>query len=286
MVRIDVSSALPFLSGAPDTDGALRELNRLRGDAALKYGAGWLCLPRGFTPETAAPITDAAARIRSDSDALVVVGAGGSFLGANAAVELLAEKSGGGAPEILFCGSDLSSASITRMTERLAGRDFSVNIVSKSGSTLEPLAAFHVLYDLMRRRYGTQAHKRVYATVGARGGPLRDFAGKTGATTFDIPEDVGGRYSVLTAVGLLPMAAAGIDIAAVMSGAYIRKYFDIHAEEYGFGAYYVCAANIGELNYCVVASKDDPALASVADMLIYKLKEEGTLAELIAKYGL
>ena len=217
MVKLDLSSALPFLPGPPDSSSALRELEKLRGDAELSYGAGWLRLPREFSESVAAPINDAAARIRSDSDALVVVGAGGSFLGAKAATDLLAR--GKSSPEILFSGSDLSSASIADVTGRLAERDFSVNVISKSGSTLEPLAAFHVLYDLLRRRYGTQAHKRVYVTAGVRGGPLRGFAETSGATTFDIPEDVGGRYSVLTAVGLLPMASAGIDIAAVMSGA-------------------------------------------------------------------
>ena len=217
MIKLDISSALPFLAEYPSTDAAETALKKLLSERSAP-GHGFLSLPKDYSAAFAAPVKDAARRIRSDSDVLIVIGAGGSYLGARAALELL--DCDQRAPEILFAGNSLSAFSLQRILGAIADRDFSLNVVSKSGGTLEPLAAFHILYDLLRKRYGSQADKRVYVTTDPTAGPLRAFARERGMTAFDVPESVGGRYSVLSAVGLLPMAAAGIDINDVMYGAF------------------------------------------------------------------
>lgn len=188
---------------------------------------GWLDLPERYDREEFRRIQEAAARIRGDSDVLVVIGIGGSYLGARATVEALGHAFHNllpperrGAPQIFFAGTDLSPRYLTELLDVLEDREVSLNVVSKSGTTTEPAIAFRLLRNWMERRYGKEgARRRIYATTDAARGALKQLADAEGYTRFVIPDDVGGRYSVLTAVGLLPIAAAGIDIDALMAGA-------------------------------------------------------------------
>lgn len=189
--------------------------------------AGWLDLPERADREELRRIGDAAARIRSQSDALVVIGTGGSYLGARAAVEALGhtfhnllppERRGG--PQIFWAGTDLSPRYLTELFEVLEGKEVSVNVVSKSGTTTEPALAFRLFRAWMERRYGKEgARRRIYVTTDRARGALKQLADAEGYTRFVIPDDIGGRYSVLTAVGLLPIAAAGIDVEQLIAGA-------------------------------------------------------------------
>lgn len=188
---------------------------------------GWLDLPERYDRTEFARIQAAAARIQADSDALVVIGIGGSYLGARAALGLLGHtfhnqlpRQGRRGVAVYFAGHQLSGTYLTHLLELLAERDVSVNVISKSGTTTEPALAFRVLRNWLEQRYGREgARRRIYATTDRERGALRQLAAAEGYTTFVVPDDVGGRYSVLTAVGLLPMAAAGIDIGAVLAGA-------------------------------------------------------------------
>jgi len=177
---------------------------------------GWVNLPRDYDKEEFSRIEKAAARIRQDSEALVVIGIGGSYLGARAVIDLL----GGDGVEIIFTGNGLSTDALLETIERLEGRDFSVNIISKSGTTTEPAVAFRIFRQLLETRYGKEgARGRIYATTDKQRGVLKTVADKAGYETFVVPDEIGGRYSVLTAVGLLPLCAAGIDLEALMGGA-------------------------------------------------------------------
>ena len=183
---------------------------------------GWIDLPVDYDKEEFARIKAAAEKIRNDSEVLVVIGIGGSYLGARAAIEFcksqnrnLFEK-----PQIIFAGNTLSSAALAEAVALCDGKDFSVNVISKSGTTTEPTIAFRVFKDLLEKKYGKEeAAKRIYATTDKARGTLKELSDREGYQTFVIPDDVGGRYSVLTAVGLLPIAVAGIDIDAMMKGA-------------------------------------------------------------------
>ncbi len=188
---------------------------------------GWVELPNNYDKEEFARIIKAARRIREDSDVLIVVGIGGSYLGARAAIESLShsfynmlprDKRNG--PEIYFAGHNISSTYLAELLEYVDGKDISVNVISKSGTTTEPAIAFRILKEYMEKKYGKDGAKdRIYATTDKARGALRTLAQSEGYETFVIPDDVGGRYSVLTAVGLLPIAVAGIDIAQMMKGA-------------------------------------------------------------------
>lgn len=188
---------------------------------------GWIDLPQNYDKEEFARIRKAADKIRSDSDALVVIGIGGSYLGARAALEMLSHSFYGtlskdkrGGPEIYFAGNNISPVYLTHLLEVLEGKDISVNVISKSGTTTEPAIAFRIFRDLMERKYGKdEARRRIYATTDREVGALKKLANEEGYETFVIPDDVGGRYSVLTAVGLLPIAVSGADIDAMMAGA-------------------------------------------------------------------
>ncbi len=183
---------------------------------------GWLDLPVNYDKEEFERIKKAAQKIRSDSDVLVVIGIGGSYLGARAAIEFcksqnrnLLEK-----PQIIFAGNTLSSAALAETIKLCEGKDFSVNVISKSGTTTEPTIAFRVFKNLLEKKYGKEeAAKRIYSTTDKARGTLKELSDREGYETFVIPDDVGGRYSVLTAVGLLPIAVAGIDIDKMMQGA-------------------------------------------------------------------
>lgn len=197
---------------------------------------GWMALPDRMTTTELQRIRQAADRIRAQSQALVVVGIGGSYLGARAAIELLrgqAYNLTGRTTQILFAGNSLSTRSHQELLELLAERDFSLCIISKSGTTMEPALATRALRWLLEQRYGAEeAKKRVYVITDPTRGALRQMAQQEGYEAFSIPPDVGGRYSVLSAVGLLPMAVAGIDPGQVlMGGSEARRQLDIRSFE-------------------------------------------------------
>lgn len=188
---------------------------------------GWIDLPVDYDKEEFERIKAAAKKIQSDSDVLLVVGIGGSYLGARAAIEFLShsfhnvlDKSKRKVPEIYFVGNSISSKYIHDLKDVLEGKDFSINIISKSGTTTEPAIAFRVFKEMLIEKYGREeANKRIYATTDKARGALKNLANEEGYESFVVPDDVGGRFSVLTAVGLLPIAAAGLDIDKLMEGA-------------------------------------------------------------------
>ena len=188
---------------------------------------GWIDLPVDYDKEEFARIKKAAEKIQSDSDVLLVVGIGGSYLGARAAIEFLNHsfynvlpKGKRKTPEIYFVGNSISSKHIKDLQDVLEGKDFSVNIISKSGTTTEPAIAFRVFKKMLIDKYGKEeAGRRIYATTDRAKGALKNLANEEGYESFVVPDDVGGRFSVLTAVGLLPIAVSGADIDKLMEGA-------------------------------------------------------------------
>lgn len=188
---------------------------------------GWVELPKNYDKAEFERIKKAAEKIRANSDVLVVIGIGGSYLGARSAIEMLSHsfhnimgKEATKAPAILYAGNSISSTYMAELLEAVEGKDISVNVISKSGTTTEPAIAFRLFKDLLEKKYGKEgARERIFATTDKARGALKTLADAEGYETFVIPDDVGGRYSVLTAVGLLPIAAAGIDIDKIMQGA-------------------------------------------------------------------
>lgn len=188
---------------------------------------GWIDLPVDYDKEEFARIKAAAEKIQSDSEVLIVIGIGGSYLGARAAIEFLrhsfynsVSKEIRKTPEIYYAGNSISSAYLIDLLQVVGDRDFSVNIISKSGTTTEPAIAFRIFKELLEKKYGKEgAAKRIYATTDKARGALKNLADEEGYETFVVPDDVGGRYSVLTAVGLLPIAVSGADIDKLMEGA-------------------------------------------------------------------
>ncbi|MDE5415379.1 glucose-6-phosphate isomerase [Alkalihalobacterium chitinilyticum] len=230
-IRFDYSKATPFfnqyeidyLSGAVET--AHQQLHN--GTGAGNDYIGWVDLPVNYDKEEFSRIQQAAQKIKSDSDVLLVIGIGGSYLGARAALEALQhsfynvlEKEKRETPQIFFVGNNISSTYMKDLLTVIEGKDVSLNVISKSGTTTEPAIAFRIFRDYLEKKYGKEeATKRIYATTDKAKGALKTVATEEGYETFVIPDDVGGRFSVLTAVGLLPLAAAGIDIEAMMKGA-------------------------------------------------------------------
>ncbi len=188
---------------------------------------GWIDLPVNYDKEEFARIKKSAEKIKSDSDVLLVIGIGGSYLGARAAIEFLGHnffnmvsKEIRKAPEIYFVGNNLSSTYIQGLIDVIGDRDFSINMISKSGTTTEPAVAFRVFKELLEKKYGKkEAGKRIYCTTDKAKGALKNLANEEGYESFVVPDDVGGRFSVLTAVGLLPIAVSGADIDQLMAGA-------------------------------------------------------------------
>ncbi len=232
MINLDISNVLPFIGGEeavarmePQVKVAHDMLHKKNGPG--NDFLGWLDLPTNYDKEEFARIKKAAAKIRKDSDVLVVIGIGGSYLGARAAIELLnhsfaniAPKKVRKSPIILFCGNSISATYLADLMEIIEGKDISVNIISKSGTTTEPAIAFRIFKAYMENKYGKkEAKSRIYATTDKARGALKGLADKEGYESFVVPDDVGGRFSVLTAVGLLPIAVSGIDIKEVMKGA-------------------------------------------------------------------
>ena len=188
---------------------------------------GWIDLPVNYDKEEYVRIKKAASKIQSDSEVLLVIGIGGSYLGARAAIESLrhsfyniVDKETRKTPEIYFVGNSISSTYLQHLIEVVGDRDFSINMISKSGTTTEPAIAFRIFKKILVNKYGKEeAAKRIYATTDKAKGALKNFADAEGFETFVVPDDVGGRFSVLTAVGLLPIAVSGADIDQLMAGA-------------------------------------------------------------------
>ncbi len=230
-VTFDYSKAAPFIA-----EHEVENIKKLVLDAkellVSRAGAGndflgWIDLPVDYDKEEFARIKKAAEKIQGDSEVLLVIGIGGSYLGARAAIEFLRHsfynmvpKSVRKTPEIYFCGNSISSTYLKDLMDVIGDRDFSINIISKSGTTTEPAIAFRIFKALCEKKYGKEgAAKRIYATTDKARGSLKTLATEEGYESFVVPDDVGGRFSVLTAVGLLPIAVSGADIDKLMEGA-------------------------------------------------------------------
>ena len=228
MIQVDLSNIRSFV---PEDWFTSRQGRLEQARAMLEAGngpggdfTGWVHLPRDYDREEFARIQKAAKKIQSDSQALVVIGIGGSYLGARAVVELLKSPNYNlkqkNTPDIFFAGNGLSTDALLETIELVKDRDFSVNVISKSGTTTEPAVAFRIFKQMLEEKYGKEgARERIYATTDKARGALKGLADQEGYEEFVVPDEVGGRYSVLTAVGLLPIAVAGIDIEALMDGA-------------------------------------------------------------------
>ena len=230
-VTLDYSKTGGFIS--EEEVGYMKKLTEDARDLLLsREGAGndflgWIDLPVDYDKEEFARIKKAAAKIQSDSDVLVVIGIGGSYLGARAAIEFLRHgfynnltKEQRKTPEIYYAGNSISGAYLEGILDVIGDRDFSLNVISKSGTTTEPAIAFRILKEKLEKKYGREeAAKRIYATTDRAKGALKNLATEEGYETFVVPDDIGGRFSVLTAVGLLPIAVSGADLDSLMEGA-------------------------------------------------------------------
>ena len=230
-LSFNFENSLDFVSGH-ELEYAAEYTKVLHSRIHDKTGAGsdflgWVGLPKNYDKKEFARIQEAAKKIQSDTEVLLVVGIGGSYLGARAAIEALNNhfynlqtKEDRKGPQIIFVGHHISSRYIAELVAYLQDKTFSINVISKSGTTTEPAVAFRVFKKLLIEKVGkAEANKRIYATTDAAKGALKTLAQEEGYESFVVPDDVGGRFSVLTAVGLLPIAAAGIDISAMMQGA-------------------------------------------------------------------
>ena len=234
MVKVDLSGVSAFFDPAELDFAAASMAHRELVDrtGAGSDFTGWLELPQRIKDTELKSILSAAQRIRSRSKALVVIGIGGSYLGARGAIELLRPVRGENDPKIFFIGNGLSPDALNDMLQQLGDCDFDVNVISKSGTTLEPAVAFRIFRKLLKEKYGTAAKKHIFATTDAHKGVLKSLADSEGWECFVVPDDVGGRYSVLSAVGLLPMAVAGIDIKTVVNTAIEEfKALDLRSPE-------------------------------------------------------
>ena len=242
-------------------DRQLRE-----GTGAGSDFTGWVTWPEAYDKEEFAQVQEAAEKIRQDSDVLVVIGIGGSYLGARAAIEFLNDsfynmKAGRkGMPQVVFAGNSISSTYLHDLLDLIGDRDFSINVISKSGTTTEPAVGFRVLKERLIAKYGKEeAIKRIYATTDAKRGALKAEADQEGYQTFVIPDAIGGRFTVLTPVGLLPIAVAGGDIQAMMQGA---------------------AAAMAEYSQADLASNQAYQYAAIRNILYRK----GKVTELLVNY--
>lgn len=230
-VTFDYSLAKKFISD--DEVKSMTSIVETAKDTLLgRNGAGndflgWIDLPEDYDKDEFARIKKAAEKIQSDSEVLIVIGIGGSYLGARAAIEFLrhsfyncVDKSVRKTPEIYYAGNSISGTYLSQLIETIGDRDFSVNVISKSGTTTEPAIAFRVFKEMLENKYGKEgASRRIYATTDKAKGALKSLATEEGYESFVVPDDVGGRFSVLTAVGLLPIAVSGADLDKLMEGA-------------------------------------------------------------------
>ena len=224
MVKVDLSGAAGFLGNGPDYEAAEKAYETLLNKSGPgSEFTGWLDLPRRIKDYELNKIVATAEKIRARSKALVVIGIGGSYLGARGAIELLKPIPGPNDPKVFFVGNGISADALCGTIELLGDMDFDVNVISKSGTTLEPAIAFRIFRELLQQKYGDKANEHIFETTDAHKGVLKELGDEFGWETFVVPDDVGGRYSVLSAVGLLPMAVAGIDV---------RKIIDTAIEEF------------------------------------------------------
>ena len=260
MIKVDLSGAEKFFAkGGPDYAAAAKAHETLAGRTGAGADfTGWLELPQRIRDGELPAILDAARLIRSRSKALVVIGIGGSYLGARGAIELLKPIPGKDDPRIFFVGNGLSADALCDTLDQLGDMDFDVNVISKSGTTLEPAVSFRIFRELLTKKYGADAGKHIFATTDAHRGVLKSLADAEGWTSFVVPDDVGGRFSVLSAVGLLPMAVAGIDVERVIDAA------------------------IAELRALDLRSPENPAWQYAAAR--QKLYSQGYSVEILASY--
>ena len=231
-LRLDLSKVEPYVKVEQELKHMEAMVKVAQETLENRTGAGndflgWLDLPVNYDKNEFERIKDAAEKIKKNSDALIVIGIGGSYLGPRAAIEMLNSnfynvlgKNKRETPQVFFVGNNISSTYLADLLDAIEGLDISVNVISKSGTTTEPAIAFRVFKDYMEKKYGVEgAKERIFATTDKSRGALKSLADEMGYETFVIPDDVGGRFSVLTAVGLLPIAVAGISIDEMMQGA-------------------------------------------------------------------
>ena len=235
-LNLDVSKAVSFVDKkalAKQQELAMKAYDTL----VSKEGAGndflgWLDLPFDYDKEEFDRIQKAAKRIKEQAEVLLVIGIGGSYLGAKAAIEMLKKYFGYKGTEVIFVGNHISGAYVNELVEYVKDKEFAINVISKSGTTTEPAIAFRIFRDLIEKKYGKEeAKNRIYATTDKARGALKTLSDANGYETFVVPDNVGGRYSVLTAVGLLPIAVCGIDIEQMMKGAQLASH-ETHAKSY------------------------------------------------------
>ena len=229
-LKLSIENALSFVNEA-QVEAMKAEIEASAKLLVSQQGAGndflgWLNLPLDYDKEEFERIILAAEKIKKQAEVLLVIGIGGSYLGAKSAIEMLKKYFGNQGVEIIFVGHQISGTYVKELIEYLDGKEFAINVISKSGTTTEPAIAFRIFKDLIESRYGVEeAKERIYATTDKARGALKGLATAMGYETFVVPDNVGGRYSVLTAVGLLPIAVSGVDIRQMMAGAQLA-----HAE--------------------------------------------------------
>ncbi|EMJ94634.1 glucose-6-phosphate isomerase [Leptospira alstonii] len=276
MIRLETRFATSFIhsrkfeSFLTEAEAARRTLHSFQGKGN-EY-LGWLNLPKEMEELEIERIIQVAQRLRAASEVIVVIGIGGSYLGSRAVLEATLpffRKSSKGNPEVIFAGHHLESRYLSELMEYLEDRDFSVNVISKSGTTTEPAIAFRLFWELLRKKYGTSAASRVVATTDVSKGALKTFADAEGFDTFTIPDNVGGRYSVLTPVGLFPLAAAGISIRKFILG-FQNILNDLHTEADPVrnpAVYYSALRNyfLSEGRYVEVLANFNPSLRYISE---------------------
>lgn len=252
-INVDLKNFLGFYSEDKILDMEKKVINSHKklydGTGKGSDFLGWVDLPNNYDKDEFNRIKKASERIKKQSDVLLVVGIGGSYLGARAAIELLKSPNYNlidrkGCPQIFFVGNNISAEHISEIMSLIGERDFSVNVISKSGMTTEPALAFHFLQELMKKRYGIKWTDRLYITTDNKKGTLRPFVEKYNIESFIIPDNVGGRFSVLTAVGLLPIACAGINIDDIMLGASLMSEKLSKSTDDNEGIKYAMARNL------------------------------------------
>ena len=235
-LKLDISQTKQFIDNTLLYEEVKKEVVQAHSVLRSKSGAGndflgWLDLPVAFDNREFSKIKQAAAKIRKQSQVLLAIGIGGSYLGAKSAIEMLKRYFNQPGCEVIFVGNQISSTYASQLLDYLKDKDFSINVISKSGTTTEPAIAFRIFKDYMEKRYGKEeAKKRIFATTDKAKGALKTLATTEGYETFVVPDDVGGRFSVLTPVGLLPIAASGVDIDEMMEGAK-KAYIDYMNED-------------------------------------------------------
>ena len=250
-IKLDFKESKVKMEEILEHAGVVEEINQELLDKSEDESEflGWLKLPTEYDKKEFARIKKCAEKIRKDSDILLVIGIGGSYLGARAVIEALHSSFSqmkDDKPHIIFVGNNLSPDYINDVIEVLEGKDFSINVISKSGTTTEPAIAFRIFREILEGKYGIkEARKRIYVTTDKKKGALKQLSEAEGYESFVIPDDVGGRFSVLTAVGLLPIAASGLDIDKIMEGARFAmdKYSD-SSLEYNQCYQYAVARNL------------------------------------------